>query len=186
MGSSAPPKTIEELATIRSQNDAKAQELQQNQMNSGMTVVGGQASNLNIGDQVNMSDDGRSFYTPDGGNRGQYKFNPITGKYHNHGGDIVDLGRAPQQQQEGAGGASAGGGSQAMEAVGQQAQVEQDVAPMSTGKRAGQDWRDGAGTPAIGNTQQALGTMPDVQIPEDMEGLMSQGMGATYRPRGLL
>jgi hypothetical protein len=57
---------------------------------------------------------------------------------------------------------------------------------MSTGKRAGQDWRDGAGTPAIGNTQQALGTMPDVQIPEDMEGLMSQGMGATYRPRGLL
>jgi hypothetical protein len=95
MASSSKPKTDEELESMKAQNNAAAQSLNDRQR----VVVGGQALGQSTGDRITMSEDGQSFESDyvGGGGRGKFTFNPITGRYHNHGGDIVDLGEVAQQ-----------------------------------------------------------------------------------------
>ena len=98
MASSSKPKTDEELESMRAKNNEAAQALSDRQK---MIVVGGQALGQGTGDKVTMSEDGLSFMSDyiGAGNRGKFTFNPITGRYHNDGGDIVDLGQFAQQVQ---------------------------------------------------------------------------------------
>ena len=95
MASSSKPKTEDELKSMVMANDAKAQALRDRQR----VVVGGQSLGQSTGDKVTMSEDGQSFMSDyvGAGNRGKFTFNPITGRYHNDGGDIVDLGEVAQQ-----------------------------------------------------------------------------------------
>ena len=105
MASGSKPKTEEELAAMKAKNNEAAQAFSDRQR----VVVGGQALGQGTGDRITLSEDGQSFlsgYTGSG-NRGKFTFNPITGRYHNDGGDIVDLGQIAQQVQaesEGGGG----------------------------------------------------------------------------------
>ena len=111
MGSSSAPISPEDKAAMEAANNATATEMA-NKDKYYVTSIGGSSGSGGVpglGTSIpNMSDDGLSFTVGGGaGNAGTYTYNPQTGNYHDHGGNIISLGKAEAQAPTSGGG---GGG----------------------------------------------------------------------------